>query len=148
MARLCALLVMIVLAVPSLAVASHDGGAAGGGGVGGGGAFSPLPPAQPAETPSPEPEDAGTTGDVSRQTLALLGLGVILTFFLIGWAITRDARRSLTESDRAAVDGSRGGGRGQSPPRKQDMAKIKERQREKTRAQRQARKKTRRAGRR
>ena len=145
MARLPVLLVMFVLLMPSAAIASHEGGAAGGGGVGGGGAFGPLPPPQPAETPTPEPEDAGTTGDVSRQTLFLLGLGVILTFVVIGWAITRDARRSLTESDRAAVDGYREAG---AVPRKQDLAKVKERQRQKTRAQRQARKKTRRAGKR
>ena len=116
----------------------------GGVGGGGGGAFGPLPPPVPAETPTPEPQDAGTTGDVSREVLFLIGGGVIVIFFAIGWAITRDARRSLTEDDRAAVEGTRVAG---SAPRKQDMAKMKERQRAKTRAQRQARKKTRRANR-
>ena len=135
MPRVLALIVALALLVPAPVALAQ----------GGGGAFGPLPPAQPAETPSPEPEDAGTTGDVSRQTLVLLGLGVILTFFVIGWAITRDARRSLTEADRAVVDRL---GDTAATPRKQDMAKIKERQRAKTRAQRQARKKTRRAGRR
>ena len=134
MPRLLALIVALALLVPAPAAPAQ-----------GGGPFGPLPPAQPAETPPPEPEDAGTTGDVSRQTLVLLGLGVILTFFVIGWAITRDARRSLTESDRAVVDRM---GDTAATPRKQDMAKIKERQRAKTRAQRQARKKMRRAGRR
>jgi hypothetical protein len=138
MSRLPALLVMLALLAPVPAAAAQTGG-------GGGGAFSPLPPAQPAETPTPEPEDAGSSGDVSRQTLILIGGGVIAIFFAIGWAITRDARRSLTEEDRAALEGQRASG---SAPRKQDLAKIKERQRAKTRAQRQARKKTRRAGRR
>ena len=132
MTRLPALLVVLALLLPAPATALAQGG----------GAFGPIPPAQPAETPPPEPEDAGTTGDVSRQTLFLLGLGVILVFVGIGYAITRDARRSLTEADRAAVDGTREKG---TAPRKQDMAKMKERQREKTRAQRQARKKARRA---
>jgi hypothetical protein len=134
MARLPALLVMLALLVPAPAAALAQGG----------GAFGPLPPAQPAETPTPDPEDAASTGEVSRQTLILIGGGVIAIFFAIGWAITRDARRSLTEEDRAALEGQRASG---SAPRKQDLAKIKERQRAKTRAQRQARKKTRRAGR-
>jgi hypothetical protein len=134
MPRLPALLVMLALLVPAPAAALAQGG----------GPFGPLPPPQPVTTPSPEPQDAGTSGDVSRQTLFLLGLGVILTFVGIGWAITRDARRSLTEDDRAVVDNMRAAG---TAPRKQDMAKMKERQRAKTRAQRQARKKTRRANR-
>ncbi len=132
MSRLPALLVTLALLVPAPAAAVAQ--------TGGGGAFGPIPPAQPAETPTPDPGDAGTTGDVSRQTLALLGLGVILVFVGIGYAITRDARRSLTESDRAAVEGTRDPG---TAPRKQDLAKMKERQRAKTRAQRQARKKAR-----
>ena len=133
MARLPALLAMLALLAPAPATALAQGG----------GAFGPLPPAQPVETPTPEPSDAGTSGDVSRQVLFLIGGGVIVIFFAIGWAITRDARRSLTVEDRAVVEGARAGG----APRKQDMAKLKERQRAKTRAQRQARKKARRAGR-
>ena len=139
MPRLPALLVLLALLLPAPASALAQSG---------GGAFGPIPPAQPAETPTPEPSDAGTAGDVSRQTLFLLALGVVVVFVGIGWWITRDARHSLTEADRAAVEGTRAGGpAGRGAPRKQDMAKMKERQRAKTRAQRQARKKTRRAGR-
>jgi hypothetical protein len=111
---------------------------------GGGGAFGPLPPAQPAETPVPDdPVDQADDGQVSRQTLFLIAAGVIASFFVLGWLITRDARRNLNETDRAAVDGIR-----TTPAsRKQDLAKAKQRARQKTRAQRQARKKTRRANR-
>jgi hypothetical protein len=135
MARLLALLVALALISPAPAAFAQGGG---------GGAFGPLPPAQPAETPKPEePKDSGS-GEVSRQTLFMVALGVIASFFVLGWLITRDARRNLTDEDRAAVDSERTG----EPLKKQDRAKAKQRAREKTRAQRQARKKTRRAGRR
>jgi hypothetical protein len=134
MTRLLALLVTLALLSPAPAALAQ-----------GGGAFGPLPPATPAETPTPEPQDDGGFGeDVSRETLFLVALGVILTFVVLGWAITRDARRNLNESDRASVEGTRLPG---AAPRKQDRAKIKQKARQKTRQQRQARKKTRRAGR-
>lgn len=110
---------------------------------GGGGAFGPLPPAQPAETPTPEPVDTNPTDDISRETLFLIGAGVLMAFVGLGMLLTRDARRSLTESDRAALERVPGVG----APRKQDRARLKQKARQKTRAQRQARKKTRRAGR-
>ena len=71
---------------------------------GGGGAFGPLPPPAPVETPTPEPPDQPDDGKVSRSTLLLVGLGVIVVFGGLGIAITRDARRSLTEDDRAALE--------------------------------------------
>ncbi len=136
MLRLLALLAALALIAPVPAALAQGGG---------GGAFSPLPPAQPAETPPPEePEDFGAADeDVSRSTLFLVAIGVVLAFVALGWAITRDARRNLNEVDRAAVEGVRVG----DPIRKQDRAKARERARQKTRAQRQARKKTRRANR-
>jgi hypothetical protein len=137
MRRLLALLVLLAIAVPApVAFAQSSGG----------GAFGPLPQAQPAETPTPEPNDTnGGFTDISRETLFIIAAGVILAFVVLGTMITRDARRKLTEEDRAALDGTRAAG---TAPRKQDLAKIKARQRAKDRAQRQARKKTRRAGRR
>ena len=143
MVRLVALLVMLALLAPGPAVASHEGsgGAAGGAAGGGGGAFGPLPPATPAETPTPEPQDLNPDDDVSRETMFLVAAAVILLFGGLGWAITRDARRSLTESDRAELEGTRVPG---AAPRKQDLAKIKQKARQKTRAQKRARKKTRR----
>lgn len=132
MHRPLALLLALALLVPAPAALAQTGG---------GGAFGPLPPAQPAQTPTPEPEDAGEIGDVSRETMILIGLAVIAAFFALGWMITRDARRNLNASDRAAVEGTRVPG---SAPRKQDLAKAKQRARQKARAQRQARKKSRR----
>lgn len=133
MLRPLALLIALALLVPAPAALAQ-----------GGGAFGPLPPATPAETPTPEPQDAAFGEDVSRETMFLVGLGVILAFVGLGWAITRDARRSLTEEDRAAVEGARLPG---AAPRKQDRAKMKQKARQKTRQQRQARRKTRRTGR-
>ena len=138
MSRPLALLVAFALLVPAPAAGLAQTG---------GGAFGPLPPAQPAETPEPEEapaDNAAVDQDISRSTLFLVAIGVLLAFVGLGWAITRDARRNLNEVDRAAVDGYRAG----DPIRKQDRAKARERARQKTRAQRQARKKTRRAGRR
>lgn len=132
MARLPVLLVVLLLLAPAPAAVAQ-----------GGGAFGPLPPAQPAETPTPEPVDTNPNDDISRGTLFLIAVGVIGSFFVLGWMITRDARRNLTDEDRAAVEGARAAG----APRKQELARQKARAREKTRAQRQARKKTRRAGR-
>jgi hypothetical protein len=135
MSRLLALLVAFALLVPAPAALAQSGG----------GAFGPLPPAQPAETPEPEEQEntASPDEDVSRSTMFLVAVGVLFAFFALGWGITRDARRNLTEADRAAVEGIKTG----EPIRKQDRAKARERARQKTRAQRQARKKTRRAGR-
>jgi hypothetical protein len=136
MRRLLALLVLLAIAVPAPVAFAQSGG----------GAFGPLPQAQPAETPTPEPNDTnGGFTDISRESLFIIAAGVILAFVVLGLMITRDARRKLTEEDRAALDGTRAAG---TAPRKQDLAKIKARQRAKDRAQRQARKKTRRAGRR
>jgi hypothetical protein len=129
-----ALLVLVALAISAPAAPAQSGS---------GGAFGPLPQAQPAETATPAPVKNTTGGDVKRQTLFLIAAGVVVVFAGLGVMITRDARRNLTDEDRARLEGVRTG----PPLRKQDMAKMKQRQRAKTRAQRQARKKTRRAGR-
>lgn len=133
MTRLLALLAALVLLVPAPAALAQ-----------GGGAFGPLPQAPPAQTPVPEGPGDVSSEDVSRSTLFLIAAGVLLSFVGLGYWITRDARRNLSDDDRAAVEGSREPG---TAPRKQDIAKAKQRAREKTRRQRQARKKTRRANR-
>jgi len=111
--------------------------------TGGGGAFGPLPQAQPEPPPPPEAPGAADDGDVSRETLYLIAAAVLLAFILLGAAITRDARGRLTEDDRAIVEGRPAS----NPMRKQESAKLKQRQREKTRRQKKARKKTRGANR-
>jgi hypothetical protein len=131
MRRLISLLVLLAVMVPVPAALAQSSG----------GAFGPLPQAQPTETPVPSDDGNSSFQDVSRETLFIVAAGVILAFVLLGTIITRDARGKLTDEDRAAVEGTRVPG---SAPRKQDLAKIKQRQRAKARASRQARKKTRR----
>jgi hypothetical protein len=62
-----------------------------------GGAFGPLPPATPAETPTPEPEDNDSlTSDLGgRQTMFIIGGALVVLFIVIGVYISRDARRAL-----------------------------------------------------
>lgn len=96
--------------------------------------FGPLPPANPVEQPTPEDTTPKVDdGKVSKKTLLAVGLGVILVFGGIGFAITRDARRSLTEDDRAALDRDPG----EVSRKKSQQAKAKARQ--KVKAQRKAR---------
>jgi hypothetical protein len=79
-------LLLVSLAVPSTALAQ------------GGGAFGPLPPAAPEPTPVPTRDPALTNDDdVSRQTLYIIGGGLLLLFLGIGYVITRDAKRVLPE---------------------------------------------------
>ena len=66
--------------------------------------FGPLPPSAPAPTPTPEEPAAPGDDDISRDTMFLIAVGVILVFFVLGWAITRDARRSLTDDDRRQLE--------------------------------------------
>lgn len=84
-------LVLIVLLLASLAVPA-------GALAQGGGSFGPLPPAAPEPTAAPT-RDPALTGedDVSRQTLYIIGGGLLVLFLGIGYVITRDARRVLPE---------------------------------------------------
>ena len=133
MSRLAVLLALVL----ALAAAAAPAALA----QGGDSPFGPLPPAQPQETPPPEPVDAaGDDGDVSRTTLFLIALGVIAVFVGIGWAITRDARRALPADDRREVE------RGAQPAeagRRHDR-RVKQKARSKQKAARAARKTTRR----
>ena len=127
MRRAAALLTLLALLVPVPVAAGQSD------------PFGPLPQPPPAPAPpAPEDDDDGT-GDVGRETLFLVGAGVLLAFFAIGWAITRDARRNLTEDDRATVEGTK-----HPDDVRRQRQRSKERARAKTKAQRQARKKHRR----
>ena len=99
--------------------------------------FGPLPQAAPAPTATPTP--ASTSQDpISRTTLLLIAAGVAAVFVGLGIAVTRDARKNLTEHDREALEREPGAGR---PTAKQrDAAKVKARQ--KAKAARAARKRT------
>jgi len=86
MPRLATLLAVLLLAlVPAPALAQQDT------------PFGPIP------TPEPTIEPAPGTDDVSRTTLYLIAAGVLVAVVGIGYAISRDARRSLPAEEREAA---------------------------------------------
>lgn len=126
MARLLALLLLVTALLPAAAFAQSN-------------PFGPLPQAPPAETPAPPEDEDESGGETSRETMFLIGAGVLVVFFGIGMAITRDARRNLTEHDRELVTGT-----ANPDDARRKRARDKQRARAKTKAQRQARRKARR----
>lgn len=122
------LCVLVLLAAPAAAAAQVD-------------PFGPIPQPPPQATPAPEPADDGGDGDVGRSTLALIGIGVLAAFFAIGWAITRDARRSLTDADRTRLEREEAGAPTEGTRAARTQVKKKARQRAK--AQRTARRRNR-----
>ncbi len=96
-------------------------------------AFGPLPSVQTA-TPTAVATKAPDTGNTGRNTLFVIGGALLVAFAVMGWFISRDARRSLPESELANADRLRDEG----PHKHQKQAKAKARAR--TRAQKQARK--------
>jgi hypothetical protein len=97
---------------------------------------SPFGPLPQAATPTPTATAAPTTDDgtTGRTTLFIIGGALLIGFAVMGWYITRDARRSIPEAELAS--GSRL--REQGPHKHQKQAKAKARAR--TRRQKQARK--------
>jgi len=63
--------------------------------------FGPVP--TPAPTVAPLPGE----DDVSRRTLYLIALAVLIAVVALGYFITRDARRSLPRGERVAIDAER-----------------------------------------
>jgi hypothetical protein len=100
--------------------------------------FNPLPPAPPAPTATPEPAKSASDDDVGRKTLYVIAGALVASFVAIGWWISRDARRALPPDHRPSERL-----REQGPHRHE--LKAKEKARDKGRAQRAARKRTRRA---
>jgi hypothetical protein len=103
-----------------------------------GNAFGPLPQSQPTVTAAPTatatPASSDSTG---RSTLFIIGGVLVVGFAIMGWFISRDARRGLGDSELAAV----GRPRDQGPHAHERQAKAKARAR--GRAQRAARRKNR-----
>jgi hypothetical protein len=117
--RIALLTTLLVLAVAAPAAAQ-------------GGAFGPLPPAEATPTPtvaSATPDD-GKTG---RNILFIIGGALIIGFGVMGWFILRDARAAIPEAEFA---GPRL--RDEGPHKHKKQAKARARQ--KTRAQKSARK--------
>jgi len=101
--------------------------------------FGPLPPPA-APTPTPTPlESPADQSSVSRPLLLGIAGAVALLFVGIGFYISRDARRHLTEDDRRALE--------KPAPRPEDERRrgeaTRKKTRAKTRAQKQARKRQR-----
>jgi hypothetical protein len=126
MRRLACLLLCLALLVPAAPALAQDN------------PFGPLPQAAPTETPTPDTDDSGSVlgQDVGRTTLYLIAGALLVTFVVIGWWISRDARRTLPQhmvSDEAAR-------RRADPHERHRRQREKQRARKKTRAQKQARK--------
>jgi hypothetical protein len=117
--RIALLTTMLVLAVAAPAGAQSS-------------PFGPLPPAQPTPTPTvaSATTDDGTTG---RNILFIVGGALIIGFGVMGWFILRDARGAMAEPELA---GPRL--REEGPHKHKKQAKARARQ--KTRAQKSARK--------
>ena len=60
--------------------------------------FGPVPTPEPTFAPAPGEDEVG------QGTLYLVGLAVLLGVVGIGYAISRDARRSLSAEDRSALE--------------------------------------------
>jgi len=132
MRRFVALLALAtVLAVPVAARAQSN-------------PFSPLPAGStPAPAPTATPAPVADQSSVSRPMLLGIAGAVLLLFVGIGVYIARDARKNLTEADRRALERGEDGPPTPGAERRQ-AERAKRRNRAKTRAQKQARKKQRR----
>jgi hypothetical protein len=120
------LVVALVLALLAPAAASAQGGA-----------FGPIPPAEPAATPTPDQSNDSLTSDLGgRTTLFVIMGGLLIAFIGIGVFISRDARRALPRGRRPDHRL-----REEGPHRHKRQAKARARQRAK--AQRVARRKNR-----
>jgi hypothetical protein len=102
-----------------------------------GGAFGPLPPAAPTPTPTPDKSNDSLTSDLGgRTTLYVIMGGLLVAFVGIGMFISRDARRALPKERRPDHRL-----REEGPHRHKRQAKA--RARERTKAQKVARRKNR-----
>jgi hypothetical protein len=123
--RLALILALLVLALPAAPALAQNNPFDG-----------QLPPAQPTPVATPEGADDPSDDDVGRQTLYAIGGGLLVFFVFIGWWISRDARGALPADHRPTERK-----RDEGPHKHERMAKAKAR--DKGRAQRQARKKSR-----
>lgn len=104
-------------------------------------AFGPLPPASTPAPPAPTPTPTSAQqASVSRPLLLGIAGGVAVLFLAIGFYISRDARRNLTETDRQSLER----GRVNVDQQRKEAARRKQKQRQRDKRQRQARKKQRR----
>jgi hypothetical protein len=102
----------------------------------GGGAFGPLPAPQATPAPSATP-GAVDNGETGNTTLWIIGGALLIGFVVMGVLISRDARRKAPEIVMAGPSVPEPGAAGS---RKPHTAAAKKKMRQKTRAQKQARK--------
>jgi hypothetical protein len=98
--------------------------------------FGPLPDAAPAATPTPDDDTSSVLGqDVGRSTLYAIAGGFLIAFIAIGWFISRDARQTLPAERRNAPAPEK-----LTPAERRKRERHKARARQKTKAQKAARK--------
>ena len=98
--------------------------------------FGPLPEAAPSPTPVPDDNSSNVLGqDVGRSTLYAIAGGFLIAFIAIGWFISRDARNTLPADRRDTRAPEH-----LSPTERRKREKHRARARQKTKAQKAARK--------
>jgi hypothetical protein len=98
--------------------------------------FGPLPEAVPSPTPTPDDNTSNVLGqDVGRSTLYAIAGGFLIVFIAIGWFISRDARQSLPADRRDTRAPEH-----LTPTERRKREKHRARARQKTKAQKAARK--------
>jgi hypothetical protein len=98
--------------------------------------FGPLPDAAPAATPTPDDDTSSVLGqDVGRSTLYAIAGGFLIAFIAIGWFISRDARNTLPADRRDPRAAEK-----LTPAERRKRERHKARARQKTKAQKAARK--------
>ena len=98
--------------------------------------FGPLPQAAPSPTPTPDDNTSSVLGqDVGRSTLYAIAGGFLIVFIAIGWFISRDARNTLPADRRDAPAPEK-----LTPAERRKRERHKARARQKTKAQKAARK--------
>ncbi|MEO8687498.1 MAG: hypothetical protein ABI611_04680 [Solirubrobacteraceae bacterium] len=98
--------------------------------------FGPLPQAAPSPTPTPDDNTSNVLGqDVGRSTLYAIAGGFVIIFIAIGWFISRDARHNLPANRRDAPAVQK-----LTPAERRKRDRHKARARQKTKAQKAARK--------
>jgi hypothetical protein len=130
MARLAVLLTLVALLVPAAAAIAQDN------------PFGPLPPAQgtPQPTATPDTSSNGASQDTGTRTLYIIGAALLVSFFVIGVWIARDARRSIPKHDHQRGRHMMAEPAPGEPRERRRDPKAKARARDKARRQRQARK--------
>jgi hypothetical protein len=98
--------------------------------------FGPLPEAAPNPTPTPDDNTSNVLGqDVGRSTLYAIAGGFLIAFIAIGWFISRDARNTLPADRRDTRAPEH-----LTPAERRKREKHRARARQKTKAQKAARK--------